>query len=214
MGSTASAVMAAAAAGRTPVDINSVVAGMVDRGAWRYWDTLTTAAGTTLQPSYILFQNPIGSQDPITSLTKNKLDTNMTKSGQFPPPRCLVLEAICIDFDFMLLADIIKFCQSYYLEFRIDDKIFFEGKLKYFPSGDGVFGASTLSGDYSWANGFMAPQATVRWGRYSKYIAPLQAFTFSLICPVTPPTLTTAVNGGVGLKLVPYLDGLTDRSVQ
>jgi hypothetical protein len=198
-----------------PVDINSVIAGMVDRGVWPYYDNLVTAAGTALQSQYTMFAYQLGVSDPITGLTKTLINTNMTVPKQFSPPRCLVLMWMGFYFRGMLLADIQLILNNYYFQFFIDDKEFFQGFLELHPSGLGVFGASTNSGESAWQNGLPAFQAHRAFGRYSKYIAPLQQFTAKLTCGYsTPPTLTTTALGGKGLNLYWVLDGLTDRSVQ
>lgn len=200
---------------RQAVDINAVISGMVDRGAWLYYDNLITAAGTALQASYTLFSVPLGNPDPITSITKTKINTNMTVSKQFSPPRCLVMMSMGFLFQNMLLADIQTFLLNYYVQFFIDDKIFFEGLIPFYPPGMGLSGSSQNSGESNWNNGLVAPQYTRRWGRYSKYIAPLQQFTAQLTCGYsTPPTLATTDAGGAGLNLIWELDGITDRSVQ
>jgi hypothetical protein len=197
------------------VDINSVIAGMVDRGIWQYYDNLITAAGTLMLSQYTLFSYQLGTNDPITGVTKTLINTNMSNPKQFPPPRCLVLMSMGFYFRGMSLADIDLILNNYYYEFFIDDKKFFEGILEFQPSGLGVFGASAISGDAAWQNGFPAVQARRNFGRYSKYIAPLQQFTAKLTCGYsTPPTLTTTGDGGKGLNLYWILDGLTDRSVQ
>ncbi len=198
-----------------PRDINAIMAGWVDRGPWQYWDTVNGVQNTALQPSYSVFSIPIGQTDPITSTTKTKLQTNMQRGNQFPPPRCLVLMQIGFYFaSTMLKADIDLVLNNFYMEFRIDDKIFFEGLLWQFPPGTGLVGHSTKTNESSWGLGLAAPQYTRRYGNYAKYIAPLQQFSMSLICPGTPPTLTASTAGGTGLLMVPFLDGLTDRSVQ
>ena len=64
---------------------NSIMAGWVDRGPFPYWDTLQAAAGTALASSYQMFAIPIGQQNPLAGNTvKTKLQTNLTKSGEFP----------------------------------------------------------------------------------------------------------------------------------
>lgn len=212
------AINAAFAAGQAPpkgvYDINSLIGGMVDRGAWKYWDTLNTAQNTQMQPQYQMFTVPIGGTDPITNTTKTKLQTNMRLSSQFPPPRCLVLMQLGILFSNMLLSDIQAVLQNYYMEFSIDDKIFFEGRLEFYPCGYGVFGNSQNSGEAVWGIGFPAPQATVRYMQYAKYIAPQQLFSWKLTTPNTPPTLAATAVGGKGLQMVFFQDGVTDRSVQ
>jgi hypothetical protein len=201
--------------GKTAVDINSVIAGMVDRGVWQYYDELVTAAGTVLNSSYTMFSYQLGVADPITGLNKTLINTNMSVPKQFSPPRCLVLMAMGFYFRGMLLADIQLILNNYYFEFFIDDKKFFEGILEFHPSGLGIFGTSQNSGEAAWNNGIPAVNVHRGFGRYSKYIAPLQQFTAKLTCGYsTPPTLTTGTLGGKGLNLYWVLDGLTDRSVQ
>lgn len=200
--------------GNRVYDINSLIGGMVDRGAWKYWDTINITQGTTLPQSLSLFAVQIGATDAYNATRKTYLQTNMQLAGQFPPPRCLVLEQLGVFFSDMLLADIQAICQNYYMQFVIDNKVFFEGRIEFFPAGYGIFGNSTNAGEATWGLGFPAPQATVRYGRYSKYIAPQQIFSWTLICPGTPPTLASTAAGGTNLSMVGFMDGVTDRSVQ
>jgi hypothetical protein len=196
-------------------DINAVMAGWVDRAPWQYYDTVVGVQNTALLQTYSVFSIPIGGVDPITGLQKTKLQTNMQRGNQFPPPKCMVLEQIGFHFGTaMLKADIDMLLAAYYLEFRIDDKIFFEGLLQFFPSGTGLTGYSTKTNEAAWTMGVPAPGYTRRYGKYAKYIAPQQQFSLNLICPGTPPTLTASTAGGTGLLLIPFMDGLTDRSVQ
>ncbi len=191
---------------------NSIMAGWVDRGPWIYWDTITVASGTQLAQSYSPFSVPIGAQNPLTNTTKTKLLTNMVRGNQFPPPRCLLL--LSIGFYFtpqVILADIAAILSACYMEFKIDDKIFHEGLLQFFPPGFGITGASTQNGESSWTNGLAAPCYSRRFDSWSKYIAPLQQFSMNIIFDGTPPTLSSTGNG---LNMVITLDGLTDRSVQ
>lgn len=210
MGSAATATTAS-----QPRDINAIMAGWVDRGPWQYWDTVIGIQNTALQPSYSLFAIPIGGVDPITAVAKTKLQTNMQRGNQFPPPRCLVLMQLGFYFSSKTLkSDIDNILDSCYMEFRIDDKIFFEGLLWQFPPGVGLHGNSTKTDESVYTLGVPAPQYTRRYGNYSKYIAPLQQFSLVVTFPGTPPTLASTANGGAGLDLVVFLDGLTDRSVQ
>lgn len=199
----------------SPKDINSIMAGWVDRGPWQYWDTVPGTQGAAMASSYSIFSVPIGQLDPVTSTVKTKLQTNMQRGNQFPPPRCLVLMQIGFYFSStMLKADIDLMLNNYYIEFRIDEKIYFEGQLWQFPAGVGLTGTSTTTSQQAWLNGLPAPQYTRRYGDYAKYIAPLQQFSLTMITPNTPPTLTSTNDGGTGLSLIPFLDGLTDRAVQ
>ena len=94
------------------------------------------------------------------------------------------------------------------MEFKISNKIFWEGQPWQFPAGVGIMGHQNPSStDQFLTNGFPAPQATRRAGSFSKYIAPLQPFTLKFFFPGTPPTIAT------NFKLVVFLDGLSDTSV-
>lgn len=194
-------------------DINSIMGGWIDRGPWKYWDTWTNPVASPLVavPSTVdFFTVPIGQLDVYTNLRKTKLQTNMTRSGQFAPPRCLVLMQIAMHIvSTDTLADINKVFNGCYLEFKIDDKIFYEGPPYFFPSGTGYTGNQNPTGTQEfWNNGFPAPQATWRSPDFAKYIAPIQQFSLQLIFPGTPPTLASSFG------IVAFLDGLTDRAVQ
>ncbi len=238
-----SASQAASLMGQPGFDINSLMAGWVDRGAWTYYDRIiqplsgtgSSFGGAALQlaQQYNPFKVGINQADPITQLNKTKLWTNLPNNGQFNPPRCLILQRLGVYFEpTMLLADIELFIMNAYFEFRIDDKIFFEGLLEFHPAGMGLYGFSDKPGEGVWTNGIPTPHATRSFGNYAKYIAPLQNFswtvTFPSVTPVTnaiggatpgtnpgtAPLLTAANQGGTGLNVVFLMDGLTDRSVQ
>jgi len=189
------------------VDINSILGGFVDRGIWQYYDTAVVAQGASTGTSQQFFSLPI-------SPTKSKLLTNMTLGGQFPPPRCLILDNIGFYFSTtMLKADIDLWLDSCYMEFRIDDKIYFEGHLWKYAAGYGLVGVSTKTNESAWQVGSPSNQDNLRFGNYAKYIAPQQLFSLNLVFP-TAVTMTTTANGGVGARVVAILQGLTDRSVQ
>lgn len=196
-------------------DINSIMAGWVDRGPWQYWDTVLGTAATPLLPTYSPFSIPIGQVDPVLGAVKTKLQTNMQRGNQFPPPRCLVIMQLGFYFSSrMLKSDIDAVLDNCYSEVRIDDKIFFEGQLWQYPAGVGLAGVTTKTTESVYTNGMPTLQATRRYGEYSKYVAPLQQFSMTITFPGTPPTMAAAAAGGVGLYLIPFFDGLTDRSVQ
>ena len=210
-------------------DINSIMAGWVDRGPWQYYDTVRVAPSTQLAAFYSPFSVPIGQQDPFNSIAKTKLITNMVRGNNFPPPRCLVIMQVGFLFSSqMVKSDIDLVMDNADIEVRIDDKIFMEGQIWQFPAGVGVAGASTQTGQASWTNGFPSLEATRRYGEYSKYVAPLQQFSLTINFRGTPPTLSANIvtGGGTGgtigssqtnnaaLYMVPFFDGLTDRSVQ
>lgn len=193
-------------------DINAVMRGWKDRGPWLYYDSIYSTGGA-LQASYRPFTIPIGGVDQVTQQSKTKLQTNMEEGGNFGSSRCLVLEQIGFDFPSNLAkADIDKILNNCYFEFKIEDKIYAEGLLDFFPSGTGLNGVTGTSGESTYFLGLPVPQYTRRWGNYSKYIAPLQHFSMTLYFPGTPPSLSTALGTFVWIR--PILDGLTDRSVQ
>src|ERR1700676_1193806 len=75
-------------------DINSIMGGWVGRGPWKYWDTwnnLLASPAAAIPSTVDMFTVPVGQIDVYTGLRKTKLQTNMVRSGQFAPPRCLVL---------------------------------------------------------------------------------------------------------------------------
>src|SRR5579863_9503738 len=84
------------------VNINALLAQMVSRDIWTYYYTLKLASGTTLAPSYALFNAytsqpdpyPLAAASPTPTLTK--VETNMpSQCGQgFTAPRDLILNRI------------------------------------------------------------------------------------------------------------------------
>lgn len=191
---------------------NAIMQGWIDRGPWYYYDTLNVPlAQQPLQASYNLFSVPIGQNDPATSLPKTKLATNMKTSNSFAPPRCLLLMQLGFYFSSrMIKSDIDLMLDSCYFEFRIDDKIFHEGHLYDYAWGAGLSGVTSMNAESVYTNGLPSPFQVKRFEDWSKYIAPLQQFSLTILFPGTPPTLT----GPAGLYMPTKLDGLTDRSVQ
>jgi hypothetical protein len=212
------------------MDINSIMAGWVDRGKWIYYDTIAQNAGSAALSVYSPFAVGLNGNDQInTSLIKTKLQTNLPNGGQFNPPRCLILNQLMFYwcglpatsstntkvYGNTILADIEQFCNSSYFEFKIDEKIFFEGRLEFHPPGIGVYGFSTNQNEEAWGLGLPSPLAVWEFGNFAKYIAPLQNFSLRIIFPgSTLPVWATAGNGGQGICLVAGMKGLTDRSVQ
>lgn len=191
---------------------NAIMAGWIDRGPWQYRDTLTLTQGVNgfagvLQNEYSMFSVQIGAQDPYTAVQKTKLQTNMVRPNQFPPPRCLLLMALGFEFVTMTKADIDLIVNNCYMEFKIDEKVYHEGWLEQYPPGVGLTGVTTNTSESSWVNGLASPFYQRRYNDWSKYIAPEQQFSLTLFFP-NPPT----VAGNVLIRIL--MDGLTDRSVQ
>jgi hypothetical protein len=197
---------------------NAVLGGVVDRRPWRYWDTLiwNLASPPVALPTTIsFFQVAIGQLDPRTLTPKTKLQTNMNAGGMFNAPECLLMQQLslylCIG---NVYGDILKVWENCYLEFKISGKIFWEGLPVMFPSGLGLMGelAKGSTTDQFFTNGFPAPQAAWRAGSFSKYIAPLQPFTCTLVFPGVPQGAAPPILAS-NFKLVAFLDGLADTSV-
>jgi len=196
----------------TPMNINSVVPNIVDRRPWRYWDQIQVPVGTAIPSTLNPFSVPIGQQDPLALIQKSKVNTNMTRGNQFAPPACLVMRRLQFEFSpRMQLVDILALWDACYIEFKIDQKIFWEGHMGEFPAGYGITGVTTQSGVGLFQSGIPAPQFTMDYGPYAKYIAPNQNFTLQIIFPSTPPTMSAT---GIGLFVTAFLDGLGDTSVQ
>jgi len=217
-----------AAAGMIPMpgrNTNAFVADLVDREPARYWDTVQTLAGGSqvLQPVYFCFSTPIGAQNQFlaNNAANTKLQTNMQKKNEFPAPRCLLLNAICIQYSpRMTFADIAAVEDSAWLELKISEKIFHEGYLRDFPAGAGITGFTTNSGTDIVNNGCPAPVYERMFGSWSKYIPPLTLFTLNIYFNGSnglgaggtnaPPTMT----GPAGLYMRILLDGVSDLPVQ
>lgn len=206
-------------------DISSIMQGWVDRGAWLYYDrvyqplssTYGGAAGQVAQ-TYSPFSIGINKPDAITGTNKTKNWTNLPNSGQFNPPRCMVLRRLGFYFEpTMALTDIELIMQTSYLEFKIDDKIFFEGLMQFWPGGMGITGYSTKTTQAVWLNGLATPHSMRDYGPYAKYIAPLQNFSLTITFPATNPYNSNAIltldPTGTGINMVCLMDGITDRSV-
>lgn len=221
-------------------DINAIVGGMVDRGKWYYYDTLKLAPGATVQNQYSFFASAMGQADPYTTATpvKTKLETNLPTANQFNPPFDMILNNL--GFYFLQdgrAYDMEQIFKHAYIEFKIIDKIFFEGHMWRHPPGAGFSGMSTQTAESMWNNGIPDPGACYTFGNWAKYIPPLVRFTLTISFPetfnqmygtsiltaqqtvagqssTTLPTLLTTAQGGNGIWLVAFMNGLTDRAVQ
>ncbi len=227
------------------LDVNSLIANMVDRTPWAWYDTLKIPPGGTVVSSYTLFQQQKGTPDQYNgNQTKTFVETNMLNGGSFNPPYDLLLNRIGVEvFADTLLYDIEQIFKFSYLELSIQEKTFFRGPLQWWPAGSGISGMSAKTNESAWNNGTANPYATRSFGNFSRYIAPLMNFAVTIYFPETVGAATnTAVGattnlsaaqiaagqtaaalpiisnnssqGGSGVWMKVYLDGLVDRPVQ
>ncbi len=208
------------------VDMNSLQAGIVDRVSGLYFYTLELAAGAVLQPTYSLFNAFIGQQDPYPLVANDVLTevkTNMysTSNQGFNPPWDIVLDSIGVEFDpQMTPADIDLVSRYSFFQFKILQKMQWEGKLENYPAGMGISGATSQNAQSQWNNGEPNPNARKRFGRYGKYLGPQTMWSWDLNFPAnagpviggvhTTPTLSSSGNGAC-IRF--YLFGLLDRPV-
>ncbi len=222
------------------IDMNALVGGMVDRAKAYKYDTLKLAPGATVASQYSFLQVPVNSPDPYNgNIVKTLVETNMKTAAQqgFSAPEDMVLYNL--GFLFMWdgrLLDIINIIKMSYFQFKIYDKMMWEGSLARNPSGMGITGYSTQTSESAWNNGTAHPQAVWTFGDYGKYIAPGVPFSLTLYFPETmtsyfnanipanvtaanlttsglPQLISSTTYGGNGLQCVALMNGLTDRAV-
>lgn len=226
------------------LDVNALIANMVDRTPWQWYDTLKIAPGATVVGSYPLFQSQKGQPDQFNgSQIKTFVETNMLTGGMFTAPHDLLLQRIGFEFGpDCRLYDIIQLMKYSYFELNIDEKVFYRGSMSFHPPGSGISGVSTQSTEGTYTNGTPNPYATRSFGNYSRYIPPLMNFGVTIYFPETIgaatntaggattnltadqvaesqtaaalPILMTQARGGAGAWIKVILDGLTDRPVQ
>lgn len=198
-------------------DMNAVVGGLKDRGVWAFYDRIEIPAAFGQLPRDIsLFSIPLGGLDPFAAVNtpKTMADTNGLASNSMPANRCLVLDTLGFYFGSTTWkSDIDNFIAHAWMEFKIEDKRYWEGPLWMYPSGFSLFGVSDDAGrsDACWNFGLPSPTAALHYGQYGKYIAPLQPFYWTIHFEGTPPTPNASGNG---ITLFGRMYGLIDRSVQ
>jgi len=165
------------------IDINALVGQLVDQRKDYVYDTLKLAPGTTVtsQP-YRMFQVPIGQGDPYNgNIAKTEQETNMRSAGFFAPPYDFIMNNI--GFYFLIgteLFDMATVMNLGWFEFKILQKQMFMGHLQRHPSGMGVSGYSTRTGQQNWLNGIADPKAIWWFGDWRKYIPPQVNFTLNI----------------------------------
>ena len=237
-------VAAGASVSMNNADINSLLGGIVDRKKWYWYDTLKLAPGTTVSSTpYNWFATAQGQADQYNaSATKTMLETNIVgQGGQFSSPYDMVLTNLGFKFaEDNVLYDIEQIVKYGYFEFKILEKTFFKGHVWRHPPGAGFSGATSNTSESVWNNGVPDPGAIYYFGQWSKYIPPLTTFSLTLQFFETVgvamtgsntgtlgakataagqsaaalPTLLTPSQGGNGIWLIAFMNGLSDGPVQ
>lgn len=199
------------------MDNNTFVGNVLDRGPWLFYDTLQVTQAAAIPQSNQFFAVPIGGQiltGPLTGQAKTKLQTNMKKSQQLPQPQRFLMRSLGFYFTASTwLPDIIAITEGAYFEFKIDEKVYHEGLLEFFPSGLGVVGSSVISSQQVWQTSQQTLTARRDFGDYARVISDALTFSLNVIFPAATNATTTAA-GGNNITLVAILDGILDRLVQ
>ncbi len=162
------------------IDINALVGQLVDQRKDYVYDTKTLAPGFTFSGTPLrFFQVPIGQQDPDNgNIVKTEQETNMRTGGSFSPPYDFIMNNlgfyVCVGAE---LFDISTIFNQTRFEFKILQKIQFQGHLQRHPSGMGVSGMSTKDAQQNWINGIADPKAIWWFGDWRKYLPPQVNFT-------------------------------------
>jgi hypothetical protein len=199
------------------MDNNTFVGNVLDRGPWLIYDTNQLTQAATWPTSLQFFSIPIGGQTlygPLTGQPKTKLQTNMKRQNQLPQPQRFLMRQLGFYFTASTwLPDQIAVMEGCYFQFKIDEKVYHEGLLEFFPPGFGTTGFSTQGSQQVWGNGQATITARRDFGSYSRVISDALTFSCELVFPVALTATTTAA-GGNNITLVCVLDGILDRLVQ
>jgi len=200
------------------MDNNTFIGNTLDRGPWILYDEQQVTQAAAVPTALQFFNIPVGGTivgGPLNGTTKTKLQTNMKKANQLPQPQRFLLRSLSFFFQASTqLIDQILITEACYFEFKIDDKIYHEGLIQFFPSGLGLDG---LPGGAAAVDLVQIGQRTLTarrdFGDYSRVISDALSFTLALYFP-TAVTATTTANGGNNICLVAIMDGILDRLVQ
>lgn len=187
---------------------NPIEEGRADIVPWIFYDRLFTAANTPTNTEYDFFTQPV-------SGTKFKQDTNLDQVSVLAQPQHFNTTSLQMYFSSqMLLVDISKMLDTYYLEFWIGNKVYAEGPLSQFPGGSGLQGFTTQTNIGAFSNGLPSPNAVIDFRIGDNPIGHhiLQGQTFK-VKVITNAGYTTN-SSGVGLSLLCVLEGVLSRGVQ
>jgi len=222
------------------IDINALMQNIVDRRKKTFYDTLKFAPGAAVSNTpYGWCTSALNQPGQYNGgIPKTMLETNLTPpAGQFSPPYDLIINNLGFLFNADIAAfDLTQFLKLGWFEFKILEKVMWNGSMIRNPPGAGVSGATSNTSEAFWNNGTPEPGAIFWFGDYRKYIPPLVNFTCTLNFPETYntyynsnlpanvlaqaisgtalPTLLTTGKGGNGIQLQLWLNGLSDGPVQ
>lgn len=196
----------------TQADMNALMGGIKDVVTGFYYSTVKLAAGTALASFYNFFNAGLGQSDPYplsyitagTSVILTKVETNVIVASNFglTPPYDIIIDSLGLYVHpFTIKQDLDILTLYSYFEFSILGKVQWDGKLEFYPTGQGYSGFSTQTTESAWQNGISDPNAKKRFGEYGKYLSPNLTFAWPLFFPPTsgpvggifPPT------GGAGV---------------
>lgn len=203
---------------------NPLVTGMgeaIVQPSYDYYETVQGAA-TTRQ---LLFTVPQGQQyTPAggVAFTKTYYHTDMTQSGVLPAPNKLLVRGICVFVKGNIHpTDLNLFTDAAMITFAVNTKNYLVIQAGKLPSGGGPFVSGTLSGVNSAVNGY--PDAANIYTITDGDILGVQIEQQQNFSVIVDPTATatgvgftalTTGNGGFGVDVHVYLEGVLLRSVQ
>ena len=228
----------------TQADMNALMGGIKDVVTGFYYSTVKLAAGTALSSFYNFFNAGLGQPDPYPLSTVTgpapiltKVETNVIVASNFglTPPYDIIIDSIGLYIDPMTVKRDLDVIRLYsYFEFSILGKVQWDGKVEFYPTGQGISGFSTQTNESGWQNGISDPNAKKRFGEYGKYLSPNLTFAWPLFFPPTsgpvggtfPPTAATGVPSqasllaytatptpGIGTQLRAVMSGILGRPV-
>ena len=121
-------------------DINSIMAGWVDRGPWQYCDTVRAPSSTILAAQYQHSQLPSARviRTSATSRRRRWSPTCSAETNSLPRVVWSSCRSVFILQSQMVKSDIDLLVRQCGNRSRIDDKIYMEGQLWQFPAGVGM----------------------------------------------------------------------------
>ena len=80
-------------------------------------------------------------------MAKTRVQTNMVAANTFGATRCFILEALGFGFPgFLIKSDVDSIIENSFIQFAIDNKVFYEGPLYLWPGGFGLDGSDYANG--------------------------------------------------------------------